>query len=74
MILHSSKFDLTLDREQWINDNPSVCVVPYAETHYRLDYVNPCCHYSPNLVKRMDADINRNVIQVKKNIESGLVD
>jgi MoaA/NifB/PqqE/SkfB family radical SAM enzyme len=51
-----------------------VCVTPYAETQYRLDHVNPCCHYKPGVETRMDDDINRSIIQVKRNIESGVVD
>jgi len=74
MIPHSNKFDLTLEREQWIKDNPSVCVTPYAETQYRLTHINPCCHYKPTAKERMDSNDNRSIIQVKRNIESGVVD
>jgi organic radical activating enzyme len=72
MIPHSNKFDLTLDREQWIKDNPSVCVAPYAETQYRLNYISPCCHYDARGTE--SNGINRFIIQVKSNIESGFVD
>lgn len=75
MIPTSNKFDLELEKDQWIQDNKHICLIPYTETQYQRHQKNPCCFYKFNRPPMgTSKDINHNVIEIKKNVETGQVD
>jgi len=75
MIPTSNKFDLELEKDQWIQDNKHICLIPYTETQYQRHQKNPCCFYKFNRPPMgTSKDINHNVIEIKKNVETGQID
>jgi hypothetical protein len=75
MIPQNKTVDHRIDFDSWSRNNPHICTIPYQEVHYDLNYADtgssfvmgPCCWYK-------NSGVGNHVIQIKKNIESGLVD